>query len=299
LRVQVPGLPATITVVRRKTVLITGATSGIGRAAAEAIASTGARVLLVSRTRPRGQRTRHEIVARTGNPNVELLVANLVTRDAVRALAKEVGRRTDRLHVLVNNAAVLTATRKTTPEGFELQFFVNHLVYFMLTNLLVPLLVRSAPSRVVNVASTAHSSGEIHFDDLQMHHAYRGWKAYANSKLANILFTYELARRLDDTGVTANCVHPGVIHTGLLRGFHPLAQGLFNILAPFFKNPADGADTPVYVALAPELDGVTGCYFRDRKPLQSSAASRDKTCARELWRRSEELTGCLGDFSPP
>lgn len=278
--------------VQDKTIVVTGANSGIGRATATALAGLGAHVVMVSRMEKRGRRARDDIHKRTGNPRVDLLVADLSTRDAIRRLAAEIESRYDRLDVLINNAGLLTRRRRTTPEGFELQFFVNHLAYFMLTNLLARLLTASAPARIVNVASTSHSSGIIDFDDLQFERGYKGWQAYANTKLMNVVFTYELARRLRDTGVTANCLHPGVIHTGLLRNFSSVLNIAFHALQVFFKKPEQGAETPVYLATSREVDGVTGGYFRYCRPMDTTELSRDRDVQRRLWEVSEELCAC-------
>jgi NAD(P)-dependent dehydrogenase (short-subunit alcohol dehydrogenase family) len=172
-----------------------------------------------------------------------------------------------------------------------MQFFVYHLAYFMLTGLLLDALSASEPARVVNVASTAHSSGIIDFDDLQMARNYRGWQAYSNTKLMNVVFTYELARRLEGTRVTANCLHPGVIHTNLLRQFSSVAQLAWHAVGSFFKQPEDGAETPVYLASSPEVESVTGRYFRYCKPVGTSAQSYDRSVQRRLWEESERLSG--------
>jgi len=277
-----------------KIVLITGATSGIGKATATGIARMGARVVMVARNEKRGREARREILKHSGNAHMDVLVADLSTRQAIRDLAAEFKNRYDRLDVLINNAAMVTGTRRLTPEGFETQFFVNHLAYFMLTCLLIDVLRASAPSRVVNMSSTAHSSGFIDFDDLQLARRYTGWQAYANTKLANVMFTYELARRLEGTGVTANCVHPGVIHTGLLRHYSRVLNALFHALQAFFKKPEEGALTPIYVATSLEVEGVTGKYFRRCQPMGTTEASNDREAQRRLWRVSEEMTGCAG-----
>lgn len=281
-----------------KVVLITGATSGIGKAIAIGLARMGARVVIVARNAKRGRRAQLDIVKRSGSPDVDCLTADFSARKAVRDLANEFRARYERLDVLVNNAAMVTGTRRLTPDGFEVQFFVNHLVYFMLTCLLIDILRASAPSRIVNMSSTAHSSGVIDFDDLQMERRYTGWQAYANTKLANVMFTYELARRLEGTGVTANCVHPGVIHTGLLRHYSRVLNMIFHALQVFFKKPEEGALTPIYVATSPDLDGVTGKYFRKCQPMGTSDASNNLGAQRRLWELSEEMTGCAGMIPP-
>jgi NAD(P)-dependent dehydrogenase (short-subunit alcohol dehydrogenase family) len=277
--------------IKQKTALVTGANSGIGKAVAMGLAEAGARVLMACRSERRGQRARDDIVRKSGNRRVDLLVADLSTTGGVRSLAQQVTSSYRRLHVLVNNAAVLTGTRRITAEGHEMQLFVNHLAPFMLTNLLIDLVKASAPARIINVSSTAHSSGTIDFDDIQHERGFKGYKAYANTKLMNIVFTYELARRLEGTGVTANCVHPGIIHTNLLRNFSMVLNMLFHALQKFFKHPREGADTPVYMAIAPELSHVTSKYFKYRQTLGTSQQSYDENVQRLLWEISESLTG--------
>lgn len=277
--------------VKDKTVLITGANSGIGKATASGLAALGARVVMACRTEKRGEKARRDIVRRTGNDTVELLVADLSTTGGVKSLADAFLARHDRLHVLINNAATMTGTRHVTPEGFEVQFFVNYLSHFLLTNLLLDTLKASAPTRVVNVTSTAHSSGTIDFDDIQCEKNYKGYKMYANTKLMDMVFTYELARRLDGTGVTANCVHPGIIHTNLLRNYSSLLHFAFHAFGAFFKKPEEGAETPVYLAAAPDVGGVTGKYFKYCAPLGSSAESNDEDVQRRLWDLSARLVG--------
>ncbi len=274
-----------------KTVLITGASSGIGKATAEKLAAMGARVVMVSRTEERGIRARDDITRAVPGAAPDLLVADLSTMGAIRALADGFKAKYPRLDVLINNAAVLTRRRRVTADGFEMQVFVNHLAYFLLTGLLFDVLRASAPSRVVNVASTAHSRGVIDFDDLQMEHDYRGWQMYANTKLMNVVFTYELARRAAATGVTANCLHPGVIHTNLLRNFSSVLNLAFHAVQRFFKQPDDGAETPVYLASSPEVEGVTGKYFRYCRPMGTTRESNDPAVQRRLWEESERLTG--------
>jgi len=275
----------------RRIMLVTGASSGIGEATAGVLASQGHHVVMVSRTDERGNRARQKIHHAHPDASTDLLIADLTTTTAIRRLAEEFNAKYDRLDVLINNAAVMTSTRRVTPEGFETQFFVNHLAYFLLTGLLLDTMLRSQPSRIVSVASTAHSRGVIDFNDLQMEHHYRGYEAYANTKLMNIMFTYELARRLEGRGVTANCLHPGVIRTGLMRGVSPVLHTLWQSLGKFFKQPSEGAETPVYLATSPEVATVTGKYFRHCRELGSSRESYDRDLQRRLWEESERLSG--------
>jgi len=274
-----------------KTVLVTGSSSGIGMATAARLGALGARVVMVSRTEKRGVRARDEILRTTPGAHLDLLIADLSTTGAIRKLADEFKQRYTTLDVLINNAALITSRRKLTPEGMEMQFFVNHLAYFLLTGLLLDVLRASTPARIINVASTAHSRGVIDFDDLQLERFYRGWQAYSNTKLMNIVFTYELARRLEGTGVTVNCLHPGVIKTGLMRNFSSVVQVAWNATGRFFKQADDGAETPVYLASSPEVDGVTGKYFKYCQPIGTSAQSVDRDVQRRLWEESERLSG--------
>jgi retinol dehydrogenase 14 len=276
---------------RGRVCLITGATSGIGKATAHGLAAMGASVVLIGRDPQKGEATAQEIREDTGNEEVELLRADLSSQTSIRELADHVLAEHDRLHVLVNCAGAFFRDRRVTLDGLEMTFALNHLAYFLLTTLLLDLLQESAPARVVNVTSGAHSAGRIDFDDLQGERRYRGQAAYNQSKLANVLFTYELARRLDRTGVTANCVHPGVVHTNFGRRNQPLAWRLaISIVAPFMRSLERGAETVVYLASDPEIETVTGKYFHDLKPRRSSKLSYDKPVAARLWQASEELT---------
>ena len=274
-----------------KTVLVTGASSGIGMATAARLGALGARVVMVSRKEDRGTRARDELLRDHPGAKLDLLIADLSTTAAIRKLADEVKQRYQRLDVLVNNAALITSRRKLTPEGMEMQFFVNHLAYFMLTGFLLDVLRTSAPSRIINVASTAHSRGVIDFNDLQLERHYRGWQAYSNTKLMNIVFTYELARRLESTHVTVNCLHPGVIKTGLMRNFSSVVQVAWNATGRLLKQADDGAETPVYMASSPEVEEVTGKYFKYCQPIGTSQQSYDRDVQRRLWEESERLSG--------
>ena len=270
-----------------QTVLVTGANAGIGRATATELARRGARVLMACRDCGRGTEARAALIAEVPGARTELLVADLSSGEGVRSLAEQTLQHTDRLDVLVNNAGVFTRQHTPTAEGLETQFAVNHLAPFLLTNLLRDLLVKSAPARVVTVSSEAHKRGQISFDDLQGEQSYSGMKAYSQSKLANLLFNRELARRFGGTGVTANALHPGVIATQLLfTGFAPI-----RLLRPFLKTPEAGARTSVFLAVAPAVERLTGLYFVDFEPARPSQAARDDGAARRLWRISAELTG--------
>lgn len=271
--------------------MVTGASSGIGKASAAGIAALGAHTILVSRTRSRGQKAVDDIARRVPGASLDLLVADLSSGPAVRELADAFRVKYSRLDVLFNNAGVLTSRRRVTAEGFELQFFVNYLAYYLLTGLLLDTLRASAPSRVIVMTSSSHTSGIIDFDDLQLERHYRGWQAYANTRLMSMMFTYTLARRLEGSGVTANCLNPGVIHTNLLRNFSSVLHLLFHALQRFFKQPEDGAETPVYLASSPEVEDVSGRYFRYCRPMETTGASYRRDVQERLWAASERLSG--------
>lgn len=274
-----------------KTCLVTGATAGIGYVTARELARAGARVLIVARTPEKGADAARRIAEETGGKAVEALAADLSSQADVRALAREVKARTDRLDVLINNAGVILLKRREGVDGIETTFAVNHLAYFLLTNLLLDLLKASSPARIVNVASHAHRGGRINFDDLGGREYYSGWRAYQQSKLANVLFTRELAKALTGTGVTANAVHPGWVNSQIFRdeGFGGWvmrkAAGLFAV------SPERGAETTLYVATSPDLQGESGGYYSRCKPARISRAARDAAAARRLWQFSEDLTG--------
>lgn len=278
-----------------KTCLVTGASSGIGRETAAALAGKGAHVVLVCRDRKRGEAVRSEMSDRTGNDAIELMLADLSSQRQVRQLAAAFQSTHERLHVLVNNAGTFEGVRSVTEDGLETTFAVNHLAPFLLTNLLLPVLIASAPSRIVTVSSTGHGYGTtIHFDDLQCERRYGAMRAYSQSKLANVLFTYELARRLEGTGVTANCLHPGGVNTKLLRYKGVAGAVVGTVLAigrPFMLSPAQGAETSVYLSSALDVEGVTGAYFAKQSAARSSKVSYDEATMRRLWDVSAALTG--------
>ena len=271
--------------------MVTGASSGIGLETAVALTQAGARVAIVCRTAEKGEHTVAEIRRRSGKPDVLLFVADLSSQRAVRTLAAQLTGALPRLDVLVNNAGLIMRERVLTADGLETTFAVNHLAYFLLARLLEPTLRASAPARIVNVASRAHESGTLRFDNLMGTRAYDGWKAYAQSKLANIVFTYELARRLAGTGVTANCLHPGVVGTNFGSAGPSLIRFGIRFVRPFLLSSAKGAATSIYLASSPEVEGVSGKYFADRRERRSSDESYDPAVAARLWKVSEELTG--------
>jgi retinol dehydrogenase 14 len=274
-----------------KVVLITGGTSGIGKAAATALAGMGATVVITGRNEERGKRALQEIREESGNDGVELILADLTVQDEVRRLVEELRERHNQLEVLVNNAGLVLSERTETPDGIETQLAINHLAPFLLTNLLLDLLKESAPSRIVTVSSDAHRWAKIDLDDLQSRKRYRGMQVYGKTKLANIMFTYELAERLEGTGVTVNCMHPGGVNTNFGNNQGGPMNLLFRLFKPFMRSPEQGADTLIYLASSPEVEGMTGKYLADRKVKAASDAAYDETTRKRLWEASEELTG--------
>ncbi|UCH62679.1 MAG: SDR family oxidoreductase [Fidelibacterota bacterium] len=276
---------------KEKVCLITGANRGIGKATALGLALKGATVIIHCRNRQLGENTREEIITGTGNTAIEVIVADLASLEAVRQVAGEVTRRHTALHVLVNNAGLTKRRHTLTEDSFETTLAVNHLAPFLLTNLLLDTLKSSAPARIVNVASMVHRWGKINFDDLMGQRNYSMDRAYNQSKLANILFTYELARRLQGSGVTVNCLEPGMVVSDFGREYTGFKGLMTNKLwRPFMHSPEKGADTVIYLASSPEVEGVTGKYFTKRRVVRSSRASNDAILASRLWEVSEGLT---------
>ncbi|MHB8328178.1 MAG: SDR family oxidoreductase [Acidimicrobiales bacterium] len=276
-----------------KTVVITGGNSGIGLETAVALSGAGARVVITARHGGRGAAAVAEITRRSGSDAAELVVFDLGDLASVRSGAAEILATCDRIDVLVNNAGVVLSERRETPDGLEATFAVNHLGHFLLTELLLDRLKASAPARVVNVASTAHKGARrgLDFDDLQSQQQYSGMRVYARSKLANIYFTTELARRLAGTGVTANSLHPGTVATGYGRDGDAsgvLAFGV-KVIKPFVLTAAQGARTSIHLASSPAVEGITGMYFIKCKPATPSKVAGDEAAAARLWEASEKL----------
>jgi NAD(P)-dependent dehydrogenase (short-subunit alcohol dehydrogenase family) len=280
-----------------KTVLITGGTGGIGRATAIRLASMGGRVGITGRDLGRAQRAAAEIASESGHGVVDAFAADMSSQTEVRRLADEVLAAYPRLDVLINNVGGFWSHRHTTADGLEHTFALNHLAPFLLTSLLLDRLIASAPARVVSVSSGAQSMGKIDFDDLMGERKYSGQRAYNQSKLANVMFTYELARRLAGTGVTVTALHPGLTNTSFsaedpARVFAPLVK----VMRPFMKKPGRGADTSVYLASSPEVEGISGRYFVDRDSKRSHKSSYDTQATARLWRLSADLVGVAANL---
>jgi NAD(P)-dependent dehydrogenase (short-subunit alcohol dehydrogenase family) len=278
-------------VMHGKVCIVTGATSGIGFVTAQALAHQGATVLVVGRNPERSAATVSHIQQETGNSAVEAMVADLSAQAQVRQLASEVQRRFSQVDLLINNAGALFAQRQLSQEGIEMTFALNHLAYFLLTNLLLERLKASASARIINVSSEAHRGAQLDFADLQGQHRYRGWRAYTRSKLANILFTYELARRLEGTAAVTNALHPGFVATNFGRNNRGLTAALWRILQLAAISPEEGAQTIIYLASSAEVKDTTGRYYVKKKAVRSSEASYDRAAAERLWQVSAELTG--------
>ena len=273
-----------------KVCIVTGANGGIGKATVLGLANLGATVVMVCRSRERGEAALAEIKEKSSNDHVSLLVADLSSQGEIRKLAEDLKSHHSVLHVLINNAGIVTRKREVTVDGLETQFAVNYLAPFLLTNLLVDMLKSSAPARVVTVASDMHRGATIDFEDLQSERAYKPLRVYCRTKLANVLFTKELARRLQGTGVTANCLHPGVVATKLLADAMGMPRALRSTTRLMGSSPDKGARTSIYLATSPEVEGESGKYFVREREVESSKVSDDENMARRLWRVSAELT---------
>ncbi len=276
--------------VEDKACVVTGASGGIGKQVALGLAREGARVVIVSHSKERANAAVDEIVHTSLNPHVDLVVADLSTQAGVREAAAEIDRRYGQLHVLINNAGLLIGKRHLTADGIESTFALNHLAYFLLTNLLLDKLRASAPARIISTSSMAHAWAKWDWDNLQGEKRYSQWRAYGNSKLANLLFTYELARRLEGAAVSANAVHPGFVRSGFgSSATAPMRLGI-RLGWPAAISAEKGARTTLWAATAPELSAVSGKYFARSAVVESSADSHDADLQRRLWALSERLT---------
>jgi NAD(P)-dependent dehydrogenase (short-subunit alcohol dehydrogenase family) len=271
-----------------KICIVTGANSGIGKATALGLAHMGATVVMVCRNQVKGEEAQNEIKEKSGNDAIDLMLADLSSQESVRQLAENFLQRYTKLHVLINNAGMSSLRRRETVDGLEMTFAVNYLAPFLLTHLLLDVLKASAPARIVNVSSAVQASGSIQMDDLQAEKHYRS--AYGQSKLALVLFTYELARRLQGTGVTANCLHPGFVATNFGQSSTaPVMRTAVKLIGSFGTSPEEGAKTSIYLASSPEVEGVTGTYFVKSIPKRSAAISYDESLQRQLWEQSAKL----------
>lgn len=285
-----------------KTCMVTGANSGIGKATALGLAQMGANVVMVARDRARGEVAQNEVKAKSGNNSVDLLVADLSSQQSIRKLVEDFKQHYKQLHVLINNAGVFMLTRRETVDGLEITFAVNYLAPFLLTNLLLDVLKASAPARIVNVSSEAHENGYIKMDDLQAKKNYRPFRAYGQSKLALVMFTYELARRLQGKGVTANCLHPGFVATNIGQGgVAPVARPVAKFVLSFLGiSSEEGAKTSIYLATSTDVEDVTGKYFVKSVTRRSAPISYDESLQRQLWEESAKLVKLpVDELLPP
>jgi NAD(P)-dependent dehydrogenase (short-subunit alcohol dehydrogenase family) len=271
--------------------LITGATSGIGFAAAKELARLESNVTIIGRNKEKCNETVSKIIEYTGNPNVDFILADLSTLSEVRNAAIQFLEKNRKLDVLINNAGVSLGKYQETTEGIEKTIVVNHLSHFLLTNMLLDTIKKSAPSRIINVSSELHRRAQINFDDLYMKNNYRGMKAYGNSKLMNILFTYELSRRLEGTRVAVNAMHPGLVRTNLGGNSGIISKMIWSLITLFAKSAEDGAKTIIYLATEPRIENITGKYFSNEKEVNSSTLSYDEKISERLWSMSKKLTG--------
>jgi len=269
-------------------IFVTGSTDGIGKATAEELLSRGAEVIIHGRNAKKGQNVQRELKEKTGRESPDLLIADLSDQNQVRQLAQDLLSHYTRLDVLINNAGTYEKVRQVTADGVEMTFAVNYLAPFLLTHSLLPLLKKSAPSRIVSVASGAHEDVDrVDWDNLQGERHYDPWDTYARSKFADIVFTYLLAQNIDGSGVTANCLHPGVVNTKMLRSAFPGMPGI---------PPEQGALTSVYLAVSPDVAGMSGQYFDNVQPVRSSALTYDRSVQERLWKMAEDRTGIRSDY---
>ena len=275
-----------------KTVLITGANSGIGKATAMALAQMGARILLHARDGERGTKVREDIVKYTGNKDIDLFLCDLADLNQIGDMAERIKMKYPQIDVLLNNAGVMTRKRKETVQGFEYQFGVNYLSHFLLTQLLIDKIRKSPEGRIINVASEMHTSGKIHFEDINLKEQYTNFRAYSQSKLANILFTHGLCHRLNSEGITSNSLHPGIVGSRFNQSREAKLSNLFYKWVGYFMlSPEKGAETSIYLASSPDVAEKSGQYYKRKKPVSSSKASYDLDSEQRLWELSLEMTG--------
>ncbi|MFW9962592.1 MAG: SDR family oxidoreductase [Candidatus Sifarchaeia archaeon] len=275
-----------------KVCIVTGSNSGIGKETALGLAEMGARVVMVVRNKERGEDARSEIIQQSGNKSVDLMTYDLCSMDEIRGLALEFKNKYDRLDVLVNNAGAVFNKRQATAEGFEMTLAVNYLAPFLLTHELLPLLKKSVPSRVINLSSGLHKSAKLDLDDLQSESSYKSMNVYRNAKLMVVMHTYELARRLKDTGITVNVVLPGFVATNLGRNTGSvMSRIMFGMMKPFQLSAKEGAETSVYVSSSPDVAGITGKCFAKKEVVETSEVSYDTELQKQLWDATTSLLG--------
>ncbi|XP_032906380.1 retinol dehydrogenase 12-like isoform X1 [Amblyraja radiata] len=274
-----------------KTVLITGANTGIGKETARDLAKRGAHIIIACRDIEKGDAAMKEIIKQSGNSNIMVKKLDLADTKSIREFAEQINKEQQQINILINNAGVMMCPYLKTEDGFELQFGVNHLGHFLLTYLLIDLIKQSGPARIINVSSAAHKMGKIQFDDLNSEKSYNSVKAYGQSKLANILFTRELARKLQGTNVSVFALHPGVVRTELARHLNAVTRFGLSLLRPFTKSPENGAETSIYCAVAPGLEKETGEYFSDCDRTTGSSDARNDQVAKKLWEVSCQMLG--------
>ncbi len=278
--------------VENKICLVTGASNGIGYEAALNLAGMGTKVILAGRDERRTSLATQKIIGQTGNENVSYLIADLSNSAGVRQLAKSFLDKFHKLDILINNAGAMTGYRQVSADGFEMNWGLNHLNYFLLTHELLDLLkasgTKNSNARIINVASMAHKRATINFDDLQSEKSFKKWQAYGQSKLANIMFTYALAKRLEGYNVTANCLHPGVVATGFVDNIGKIENLLSPIIKLFLTSPQKGAQTTIHLAVSPEVENISGVYFSNSKPKQSSKLSHNEAAQERLWEISKD-----------
>ncbi|MDJ0754220.1 MAG: SDR family oxidoreductase [Ardenticatenaceae bacterium] len=282
----------------QKVSLITGANSGIGKETARALASEGHRILMVCRSAERGRAAQKELKDSTGNQHIDLFLADLSKQEDIRRVAQEILATTDQLDILVNNAGAVFTKRELSEDGLEMTFAVNHIGYFLLTMQLMPLIKATPHARVISVSSGAHTGGTINLNDLNLQNDYGTMKAYSQSKLANILFANELAARFQAKGIkaTSNSLHPGFVASNFGRNSGLFFKFIFALLRPLAKSEKKGAETSIFLALSPEVEGVSGQYFDNSKPVSTSATAQDQELGRQLWEKSAELCGVSADI---
>ncbi len=283
----------------QKNIMITGANAGIGKAAADALAYQGHRIIMVCRNPEKAENAKQDIIQKTGNKDIEIIIADHSSMSQVKSTAEEFYNQFNKLDVLINNAGLVTAGRNVTEDGFEEMFAVNHLSYFLLTNLLIDVLKKSNDPRIINVASGAHGRiSRIDWNDLQSTRSFKPFIVYSYTKLLNILFTNELARRLKNTNIKANSMHPGFVASNFGKSGNAAIRNMVRMGRPFARSTKKGAETIVYLAVSPQVEDETGKYFFDKEPVQPSRLARDPDSAKKLWEKSENLLQSFLEVNP-